>query len=107
MVSKALITYSPSMEVLRHTHYQCFVLRDTFHLVAPFPCNLDSGLNRFRSRVHRQDHVEIKEAGDKLGKPREDIVVEGPRTEGQPRRLFGQRLDQFWMAMALIHRTIR
>ena len=94
------------MEVLRHTQYQCFVQRDTFHLVAPFPRNLDSCLDSFRSCIHRQDHIETKKASDELGKPGEDIIVERPRAEGQSRRLFCQRLDQFRMAMALIHCTV-
>ena len=90
------------MEVLCYAHNKSLILRDSFDFVAPFPGNFDSSLNSLRSRVHRQYHIKAKEVGDKFGKAREDIVVEGSRAQGQSRGLLCQRLHEFWVAVTLI-----
>lgn len=96
------VHYRPAMKVLRDAHDESLILRDAFDFVAPFPGNLDGSLNSLRSRVHRQYHIKAKEFGDELGKPREDIVVEGSRAKRQSRGLLCQRLHEFWVAVTLI-----
>ena len=72
------------MEVFRYTQDQCFILWDAFRLVSPFPCDLYGCLDCLGPCVHWQDHVESEEFGDKFGKLREHIVIEGSRTQRQP-----------------------
>lgn len=79
-----MITYCPAVEVLRYTQDQRFILWDAFRLVAPLPRNLYGCLDCFGPSVHWQDHIESEEFGNKFGKLREDIVIEGSRAQRQP-----------------------
>lgn len=95
------------MEIVLNTQNDCLIFRDPFDLVAPFPGDLDTGLNRFRTGTHGKNHVETKELGHELGKFGEHIIVKRTRTQGQPRRLVHQSLDELRMAVALIDSGIR
>ena len=78
-------------------------MRNTLHFVAPFSCNFDGSLYRFRSSVHRKNHIVTEHFGDKFSKSREDIVIESSATESQSLSLLGQNLDEFWVAVTLVH----
>lgn len=69
------------MEVLCDTEDDSLIFWNALDLIAPFSCNLDSCLDCFSTRVHRQHHVKVEVLCDKFGETWEDIVVEGPRTE--------------------------
>lgn len=79
-----MIAYCPAMEVLRYTQDQGFIFWDAFSLVSPFPCDFYSCFDCFGPSVHWQDHIESEELGNKFGKLREDIVIEGSRAQCQP-----------------------
>jgi hypothetical protein len=77
-----------------------------FRFVSPLPRNLDSSLYCFCSCVHWQHHVESEQLGDECGESRENIIVEGAAAECQSRRLLGQCLNKFGVAMALVHGAV-
>ncbi len=95
------------MEVFGDTEHHGLVLRDALDLVAPLARNLDGRLDRFRARVHRQDHLEPEQFRHELCESGEHIVVEGAAAERQPRGLLGQDLDQLGMAVALVDCAVR
>ena len=64
------------MKVLRNAQNDRFIPRNALGLVAPFSGNLDCSLNSFGASVHWQHHVEVEKLSNKLGKAREDIIVE-------------------------------
>lgn len=90
------------MEVLGDAEDEGFVFGDAFHLVAPFPGDLDCSFDGLGAGVHGEHHIELEVAGYEFGEAGEDIVVEGSRAEGQPRCLLGQGFDEFGMAVALV-----
>ena len=54
------------------------------------------------TRIHGQHLVVAEQVGDVLLVFPEHVVVEGPRGQGQRRRLFFQRVDEPRMAVALV-----
>src|SRR5579871_1159894 len=72
--------------------------------VAPPAAGLDSRLHGFRTGVHRQDHLHAAHLREFGYKERKLIVAEGSRGERNPLGLFFERLDNPWMAVALVHR---
>jgi hypothetical protein len=94
------------VEVLLDGKYQRLVVRYSLYFVSPFSRNLDCCLHGFSTSVHRQDHIEAEHLGDEFREFREDVVVEGSAAQRQARSLFCQRLDQFRVAMALVHSAV-
>jgi hypothetical protein len=92
------------VEVVLRTQDDRLVLRDLFDLVTPLSGDLDSSLDRLRTGVHGEDHVEPEELGDNLGELGEDIIIKSARAEGQARGLLNERSDEFGVAVALVHR---
>lgn len=80
--------YCTTVEVLLDAEDKSFILRNALALVAPFPSNLDSGLDSFGACVHRKYHVEAKGPCNVLRKSREDIVVESTTAQRQSLCLF-------------------
>jgi hypothetical protein len=97
-------TYCSPVKVVLRTQNDGLVLRNPFDLVTPLSGDLDSSLDRLRTSVHGEDHVETKELGDDLGELGKDIVIESPRAKGQTRGLLDERSDKFGVAVALVHR---
>ena len=58
------------------------------------------------TRVHGQDLVVAEQAGDELLVLSQNVVVEGPRGEREPRGLAVERGDDFGVAVALVHRAV-
>src|SRR5262249_14056543 len=78
------------------------VLRNTLYLIAPFTRDLDCAFHRFGAGVHGQNLVRMGDGAELLAEQRELIVHEGARSDGEPRRLFGQGRQDAWVAMPLI-----
>lgn len=90
------------MEVVLRTEDHRLVLGDALDLVTPLAGDLEAGLDRLRTGVHGEDHVEPKVLGDHFGELGEDIVIERARAKRQARGLVDERSDQLGVAMALV-----
>lgn len=102
----AAVTYRSAVEVVSDTEDKSLVLLNSLHFISPLPGNLDSGLGSFNASVHWQDHFVAKDLANLLSPLGEHIVVEGSRGQGQAAGLLSQSLDQFRVAMALVHGTV-
>lgn len=95
------------MEIVLRTQDHRLVLGNPLHLITPLAGDLDAGLDRLRTGVHGQDHVEAKVLGHELSKPGENIVVEGTGTESQTRGLIDERRHQLGVAVTLVDSGVR
>jgi hypothetical protein len=98
--------YCSAVEVLLCREDPGLVLGNALDLVSPLTRNLDSGLHSLSTGVHGQDHLETQHRSDLLSKAREDIVVECARAERQSRGLGNESLDEFGVAVALVHGAV-
>ena len=95
------------MEVLLCREDPSLVLRNALDLITPLTGDLDTGLDRLRTGVHGQDHVEAKVLGHELGKTGKDIVVEGTGTESQTGGLIDESRHQLGVAVTLVDSGVR
>ena len=95
-----------AVEVLLCGEDPGLVLRNALDLVSPFACNLYSSLYSLSTSVHGQDHLETQHRGDLLSEAGEDIVVECARAERQSRGLGNESLDEFGVAVTLVHGAV-
>jgi hypothetical protein len=91
------------MEVPRSTQDDRTTLRYALLLICPLARELDACLDRFRSCVHRQDHLISKELRDLLGEEAERGIVECTRGERQTLSLLHQGCHNAGVAVALIN----
>lgn len=82
-------------------------VRNSLDVVAPSPGEFNGRFSAFNARIHGQDSVVSKVLGDKGGIFAEGIIVKGPAGEGEFLGLIDQGLDDFGMAMTLIHGRVR
>lgn len=91
------------MKVIFHAQHNSFSLSNALDLIRPLPSDLDTSLDGLSTSVHRQHHIISKVLRDKLGEFRENIIVEGARAQRQRRGLLNEYLDEFGVAVALVH----
>ena len=75
-------------------------------LVTPFAHGLERGLDRFGAAARRQRAVETRQLREALEEPRQELVVKGPRRDGEALRLLDQRAHDARMRVAVAHRRI-
>lgn len=91
------------MEVVLCAKHNSLVLGNALDLVSPFAGDLDAGLNSLGTSVHGQDHVEAEIACNKLGKAREDVIVESTGAQSDTRSLIHECSNQLGVAVTLVH----
>ena len=72
------------------------------YLIATFAGGFKGAFDGFGAAVHGQNLMRAGQGADVFIEQRQLIVAERPRRQGQFRHLIGQRLENLWMAMALI-----
>lgn len=95
------------MEVSCHAEYDSLTLRNAFLLIGPLAGELDSGLDGFGTRVHRQNHVIAEHGCHLLSILAEDRIVERPRGQRKLLRLFNESRKNSRMTMSLNVETFR
>ena len=80
---------------------------DTLDPVAPGASHLDAGLDRFGTRVHREDHVLAGEFGERGHERAELVVVKGAAGERDAAQLLASGVQQEQVRVAEVDRGVR